>query len=202
MEVAFPIWGLDDRSVPPRGPCKISMTSFSFALAGVYEFDSERGKLAPFLRWRACVRPAKAIPRVLEASMSWIWKRRMRDCAARDSPSASAKLDPSELASELASRGVPAASCDALAAALAPHMAARATEGREHLVDGVAMAFAFQEATHLEVLNKLREVQEVEKMMGAFSGELSKLDEVLEVLATYVRRMRGSSSAQGDRILH
>lgn len=37
-------------------------------------------------------------------------------------------------------------------------------------------------------------VREIERMMQNFAGELSKLDESLEVMATYVRRMRNRSA--------
>jgi len=44
-------------------------------------------------------------------------------------------------------------------------------------------------------------------MMQAFAGELSKLDESLEVLSAYVRRMRKQPEpsvalARGDQTLH
>ena len=39
-------------------------------------------------------------------------------------------------------------------------------------------------------------LQELERLMGGFAGELTKLDELLEVLAAYVKRMRTSSSAK------
>ena len=39
-------------------------------------------------------------------------------------------------------------------------------------------------------------LQEIERMMHAFAGELCKLDETLDVLSAYVRRMRTSSSSR------
>jgi hypothetical protein len=46
------------------------------------------------------------------------------------------------------------------------------------------------------------ELVEVERLMGAFSGELAKLDEVLEVLAAYVRRMRSTNADEVERTIH
>ena len=134
--------------------------------------------------------------------MKWFPKRRMRTPWSADRPGIGPRSGPAEIAAELSRRGVPAPSCDVLASALVLRMASLPKEGREGLLDGVAMAFEFQEGTQLHLLRRLREVEEVEKMMGAFSGELSKLDEVLEVLATYVQRMRGSGSSAEDRRLH
>jgi len=47
-----------------------------------------------------------------------------------------------------------------------------------------------------------KELKEVERLMGAFAGELTKLDEVVEVLAAYVRRMRSSTPRTIERVLH
>jgi hypothetical protein len=46
------------------------------------------------------------------------------------------------------------------------------------------------------------DLREVERLMGAFSGELGKLDEVLEVLAAYARRMRDTSRSSSAGTLH
>jgi hypothetical protein len=49
-------------------------------------------------------------------------------------------------------------------------------------------------------------VREIERMMQGFAGELEKLDESLEVLSAYVRRMRKSPAAElearGAKTLH
>jgi hypothetical protein len=51
------------------------------------------------------------------------------------------------------------------------------------------------------------QVREIERMMQAFAGELSKLDESLGVLSAYVRRMRQQPDSppvpeKGDQTLH
>ena len=47
-----------------------------------------------------------------------------------------------------------------------------------------------------------RELRQLERLMGWFATELRKLDEVLEVLAAYARRMRSSASDGGKQLLH
>ena len=47
-----------------------------------------------------------------------------------------------------------------------------------------------------------REVKQLERLMVGCATELRKLDEVLEVLAAYVRRMRTSTDESGNQVLH
>ena len=46
------------------------------------------------------------------------------------------------------------------------------------------------------------ESEKVERLLGAFSGELEKLDEVLEVLAAYAQRMRAQPRRKSRHTLH
>jgi hypothetical protein len=48
----------------------------------------------------------------------------------------------------------------------------------------------------------MRDVREVERLLGAFSGELEKLDEVLEVLSAYAQRMRNKPHRPAGQTLH
>ena len=50
----------------------------------------------------------------------------------------------------------------------------------------------------------MRQIQELERLMSSFAGELSKLDESLEVLAAHLRRMRTQMDGPGrpGRTLH
>ncbi len=95
-----------------------------------------------------------------------------------------------------------------LAARVAPRLESLQLEfGRgasEALIQAAAAtADALSEAT-ATVERNLRDVREVERLLSAFSGELEKLDEVLEVLSAYAQRMRnkpkskaGSAGADG-----
>jgi len=70
------------------------------------------------------------------------------------------------------------------------------------LLDGIAIS----EGTVCEEDQALdearRDLRQLERLMSGFSGELAKLDETLEVLAAYLRRMRGTAAEEEDPILH
>ncbi len=102
----------------------------------------------------------------------------------------------------LASRGVMPELVELVSPILEERAAGLSSEAHDALLDGVAMAFELQHDVSGQLAESLRGLREVERMMGAFSGELSKLDEVLEVLATYVRRMKNSGTSESIRVLH
>ena len=70
------------------------------------------------------------------------------------------------------------------------------------LLQGASLTFAAQADEQASVDRNLREVKEVERLLGAFTGELEKLDEVLEVLAAYAQRMRTKPAGATRRVLH
>ena len=69
----------------------------------------------------------------------------------------------------------------------------------ELLLDGVAAAAGVHDESEQETSQQLRDLQDIERLMGGFTKELAKLDEVLEVLAAHVRKMRSNTP---DRRLH
>jgi hypothetical protein len=70
------------------------------------------------------------------------------------------------------------------------------------LLEGVAATWAVEHSTHEELNRCSRELRELERLMQSFVGELGKLDEALEVLAAYLRRMRQSSAGRVAQTLH
>ena len=70
------------------------------------------------------------------------------------------------------------------------------------LIEGAALAAEVQAVAHADVERNMKDVREVERLLGAFSGELEKLDEVLEVLSAYAQRMRSNPTQTPGRILH
>ncbi|MBW1886527.1 MAG: hypothetical protein JRJ58_23580 [Deltaproteobacteria bacterium] len=77
----------------------------------------------------------------------------------------------------------------------------------EALIDGAALACDVHCDVESDSEASVSQVREVERMMQAFAGELSKLDESLEVLSAYVRRMRKQpkpsvAPVRGDQTLH
>jgi hypothetical protein len=70
------------------------------------------------------------------------------------------------------------------------------------LIEGAVLAVQMQASAHADVERQVRDVREVERLLGAFSGELEKLDEVLEVLAAYAQRMRSKPAKRERHTLH
>ena len=70
------------------------------------------------------------------------------------------------------------------------------------LIRGASLTVGAQASEKAEVERGLRDVREVERLLGAFTGELEKLDEVLEVLSAYAQRMRSKPSKVPSRTLH
>jgi hypothetical protein len=70
------------------------------------------------------------------------------------------------------------------------------------LIRGATLTFSALAEQRARAERNLREVKEVERLLGAFWGELEKLDEVLEVLAAYAQRMRAKPAKAIRRVLH
>ena len=70
------------------------------------------------------------------------------------------------------------------------------------LLQSSLATYEVQADAHAYVERNLRDVREVERLLGAFSGELEKLDEVLEVLAAYAQRMRTKPAGRNRPTLH
>jgi len=66
----------------------------------------------------------------------------------------------------------------------------------EAMVEGAVLACGMRQEISPNEDTDTDRVREIERMMQAFAGELAKLDESLEVLSTYVKRMRTSPQAK------
>lgn len=98
----------------------------------------------------------------------------------------------------LRERGVTDGDAADLARRLEADLQRRQPSARESYLDGVAATWHATRDTRAQLDRSLTDIKEVERLMGAFTGELSKLDEVLEVLAAYVRRMRTSNGGESS----
>lgn len=133
------------------------------------------------------------------------WQGRARAAAPRAERSP-ARSDPKRI-EEWEAR-IAAAGIDAdWAARLAPRLAESQRElGRGSspaLIRGAALALGLQGETQAHFERSLKDVREVERLLGAFTGELAKLDEVLEVLSAYAQRMRPQKpNGSSGRLLH
>jgi hypothetical protein len=99
--------------------------------------------------------------------------------------------------------GVVGAACDELTRrleALAPRLSPDSYEGA---LAGVALAHGLQRQTDQQIRRNVRDMREIERMLGAFSEELGKLDETIRLLAAYLERMREKTSpAPVPRVVH
>jgi hypothetical protein len=146
-------------------------------------------------------------------TMEWrldFWRRREKTGLAGN-PVPSRQGEPEQLEeweARLTDEGVSAEWAPRLARRLAS-IDRDEDSGADHLlIRGAVAAVELQAEAHADVERNMSDVKEVERLLGAFSGELEKLDEVLEVLAAYAQRMRAkpanssNSSNSGKKPRH
>lgn len=104
--------------------------------------------------------------------------------------------------SQLVEAGVPSDVADEIAAQLEPAHRRLGRGSAAALIQGASLSAGVHALQRAHVERSLRDVREVERLLGAFSGELEKLDEVLEVLSAYAQRMRAQPAKTPDRTLH
>jgi len=133
-----------------------------------------------------------------------VWRRNLQRESGGAIEPFECDLRAPDIRSLLEARGISADFSSGLAAQIEPRMAKLDRSAQAALIEGAALAAELYRETDRDLARSLRGLREVERMMGAFSGELSKLDEVLEVLAAYVRRMKtsGASAPDHGRTLH
>ncbi|MFK7895869.1 MAG: hypothetical protein AB8G23_08545 [Myxococcota bacterium] len=128
--------------------------------------------------------------------------RRRRDISSRE------PRDIEEWESRLIEEGVSSEWAPGLAARLMEISEAAEGGALNHtlpaaaLIQGAVAATELQADAKATVERNMRDVREVERLLGAFSGELEKLDEVLEVLSAYAQRMRAKPGQTVKRVLH
>jgi hypothetical protein len=93
-------------------------------------------------------------------------------------------------------------SASRIAAQLEPAYTELGQGSAEALIRGASLALATRAGETATVARNRRDVREVERLLGAFTGELEKLDEVLEVLAAYAQRMRTQPNRSSGETLH
>jgi hypothetical protein len=142
------------------------------------------------------------------------WKRNWRfwqQDESRGSARARSKVDQGDPTSlkaweeRLIELGVTESWASRIAEKLMPAQRKLGSGSASALILGATLTFGTQAEQQASVDRNLREVKEVERLLGAFSGELEKLDEVLEVLAAYAQRMRNKPGKLGKaerRLLH
>ena len=131
----------------------------------------------------------------------WIFWRSKAKTAISGSPAPEPRVQ-EEWEERLLEAGVPKEWIPQIAERLAHRHTDLGHGSAVGLIEGAALAVDVQAEAHADVERNMRDVREVERLLGAFSGELEKLDEVLEVLAAYAQRMRAKPAKTSRRTLH
>lgn len=101
---------------------------------------------------------------------------------------------------DLESRGIVGAEAARLAKLIVARLLREGPDGYEDLVAGVQIVHHARADLASELADSYREQRQLARLMDGFTTELGKLDETLEVLSAYVRRMR--TSEDGKPTLH
>jgi hypothetical protein len=106
------------------------------------------------------------------------------------------------LRAELEQRGVAPSFSRLLAARLAPHTSQLGPDAYAAALDAAALAYGVQGQEHDELHRGRRELEEIQRLMQGFAGELRKLEEGLRILSAYALRMRSRAAGDGSATLH
>ena len=139
----------------------------------------------------------------MDRKWSWaFWRRDGNERSEHARPAAGAPHDLDSWEARLVEEGVSLEWAARLAQRLAPLQRELGIASSESLIRGAVAAVEIQAEAQAHVERNMRDVREVERLLGAFSGELEKLDEVLEVLAAYAQRMRAQPNRGPRHTLH
>ena len=133
------------------------------------------------------------------------WKHQLRD---REETAVDATVErrrsgrARQICADLQTRGVDVSTAQALSEALASQLEGQGSDAYGPMLDGVALACNPQGENGESAASRAGEFQEIERLMGSFTAELNKLDEVLQVLAAHLSRMRTSAALESQRVVH
>lgn len=96
------------------------------------------------------------------------------------------------------SAGFSAAAAERIAA-LRPELGERTYAA---MLDGVTVAYDAHREQCQALAGKARDIEEIERLMQGFAGELRKLEEGLRIVSAYVTRMHVKATGEGRRFLH
>jgi hypothetical protein len=103
---------------------------------------------------------------------------------------------------ELEQRGVSPELAGALALRLQQLVSALGVSGCQAVCDAALAASGAPENLPAPPVRSADELDEIQRLMGAFAGELRKLDEALQLLATYLARIRDQAKASVPGTVH
>ena len=117
---------------------------------------------------------------------------RMRLRTPKNAPTA---RDRARIEADLERLGVGAELRDALASRLETLAPTLSEDAYQAALAGGAAAHDVHRLGEAGRARNARDYQEIQRLLGVFSGEMKKLDEALRVLSSYVQRMRTRTKA-------
>jgi len=69
-------------------------------------------------------------------------------------------------------------------------------------LEGAAAAYDAYRGDAELLEDRSRDVEEIQRLMQGFAGELLKLEEGLRIISAYVSRMHNRASREGSEVLH
>ncbi|MBW2269731.1 MAG: hypothetical protein JRH16_14255 [Deltaproteobacteria bacterium] len=106
-----------------------------------------------------------------------------------------------DLARELEARGVAPAFAIPVAERLAEDDALCGRR-REAVLEGVVAAFGAHQLDYEALEQSARNIDDIQRLMHGFAGELRKLEEGLRVVSAYVLRMHDKANREVSKRLH
>jgi hypothetical protein len=103
---------------------------------------------------------------------------------------------------ELEQRGVSPELAGALALRLQELVTALGVSGCQAVCDAALAASGAPEVLPTPVARCTNELDEIQRLMDAFAGELQKLDEALQLLVAYLARIRDQAKAPPRETMH
>jgi hypothetical protein len=107
----------------------------------------------------------------------------------------------SKLVDDLEERGVAPSFATSVAVHLAEGEELRGRR-REAVLEGVTAAYTAHRLDCEALEQRARTIDEIQRLMGGFAGELRKLEEGLRVVSAYVLRMHDKASREVSKRLH
>lgn len=122
-----------------------------------------------------------------------------RKASAAVAPGPAPRLD---IRSELERRGVGDGFARAVSEQLEPFAGELSAEHVEAVIAGVTLAWGVHRRSVESFRRTASDLEEVQRLLSNFAGELHKLDEALEMLAAYAARLRTQTGPSPGRTLH
>ena len=104
--------------------------------------------------------------------------------------------------SDLERRGVSPDHSRHVAERLAPIASGLSSDAYTAALDAAAMACGIRSEERAETQRSQLEIQEIQRLMQDFAGELRKLEEGLRILSAYALRMRSRAARDEKGTLH